>query len=345
MNTIERMIADSLGIEDREKRRRITIECFRYLLKATKAGKDFTATQLRQAIRIIAGENENIRQFVLDLTYGDNCGYILRHIKPWLWWGIKKGSINPAIFGVKRKDSELVYVARHLEKDCKALLKYKAISAENLEKAVDESKKEMREYARKFAGKRLRFMKDSAWEKTTHDFAMELYSLALRDVFVQYPKIDTKAHFVNIMKQSVSRRGVNLIRDHIRSGKAIVGDGEETKFGGESREVDEWMQKTISIDEVDEDTISIDEDEVNDSKATMHTIMASVGKDKEDAVIILAGLWHEGFSEHLGEDNTDLFARSMMAGSGAKYMRECSKYTGLSKKELEALVSEIRELV
>ena len=205
-----------------------------WLLNAERQkGGEFGSKDMSDRLRKAYGDGVRVRDFTKDLTYqGEEAGRILTVVKPWLWSVVKRGLRGESVlnlaaeYGVDPYDRSLRRFLPTLRRACRSLTKryedhsQRELAAMGARCAVE---LERTGYVRKFVWRRLRFIAQGDFQWDLDDLGSELLMTAHRDVLVQYPKVDSELHFLNIMKGSISRRGANLAARHSGDNPNAVG--------------------------------------------------------------------------------------------------------------------------
>ena len=142
-------------------------------------------------------------------------GTILREFKTFAYGQIT-GNHEESEISVEDKK----LIVRILERDpilAKTLRQYQRqgyswLSNKQMGLLVERMRKENDAYTGKFSNAKLRFIMNME-SKTLDDMKQELFGYALYSVYRAYPRYESFLHVVNIGKQAVHNRGINLIME------------------------------------------------------------------------------------------------------------------------------------
>lgn len=160
-------------------------------------------------------------------------GYILKHIKLWLFHCAKRGKGTNSVslrreFHIKEVDRNLgsmlgpktwAYLA-------KLGRKYKGMSLTELEKVTSNIAIETSVYIRKFLNKKLLFIMRSQKIKL-QDLENEVLYKGLRGLYLMLPRVESNLHATNIVKRTLKQRGLNLIQHYTTQKRATLIQNED----------------------------------------------------------------------------------------------------------------------
>ena len=345
MDTIGGMIAARYGELPASSRKKIRDGTIMWLLNADdeESGEEYSRTHLGALIKKECGAGANTREYVKDLTYSEQSGYLLGNLKPWVWWGIRNGlgpweTVDIAHeFGILDIDKFLASATSprsRVAASCKALAdKYGAMRPEEIKDRLGRALASLGEsrYIEKFCRRKLTFVVQGSGKWTMGDMVADLTAKAIRDVLTQYPKIDDDLHFVNIMKRSVHNRGINHI--HHATGPASEG----------IRAVGDWRNgvfeaRTIGLGDAVLQEMSYEDDYLPKAAAFIGRHSGS----KRELLSILAGYPNEEFSKWLGEDNAAYYEENMICGTRRQKEEFLSKLAGFADMDMEEMADMVK---
>ena len=340
MNILDNMIVDKYGNDLQvSQRKTIKLATMAWLLNADdKSGRELSSESLGKTIRSLLGSKTNVRSYRMALTYSENSGYLLKKVKPWLWWGIKHDldvydlKKQAKRFGIAKQDNSLATMLPMLTFRCKRLMQYKAHKPRKLKEKMSKSLIQVNPYTDKYCRRKLAFISKGHWKWSHQDLCSELVSLAMRDVLTQYPKIENGLHWINIMKSSVNRRGNNLITKATSKNTQGLVRTEDGQF----------ESKTIALPSEDISAAISDENTLKWEQQVFKRAVLSTYKNKEKtALALLAGMPHKKFSQWLGEDSEDFYKKCLSKKGQTELLSTVCKYTGTSEKQMKNLMHKV----
>ena len=342
MDILDKMLQSRYGNLVPKNRRLLKEATMKWLLNADdENGKEFNASALNRLMRKVLGKDSKPREYSMDLTYSKHSGYLLGHLKPWFWWGVKhKLSAvelrrKATAFGVQENDGFLVTLIPALTRACGGLMRYDAHTIKELDEKMNTALAALRGYADNYCRRKLAFVAKGYWKWSHEDLRAELTTLAMRDVRTQYPKIDDDLHWLNIMKGSVNRRGLNIITKTTgkdSQGLVPIGDYRNGVFG----------TKTMPLPEGDSEATAVDRNTMSLDREIFSRVFLEQYKGDERTVLTLfAGLPHKGFSDWLGEKSEDFYERCMMGKKQKEFLDTVREYTNMGEEQMGELMQRI----
>lgn len=186
------------------------INCKNFLKALTKTfGKDFDHEEFRKGI--------------------SNNGYLMKHIKPFLYWLVVNKALNKpyliakakSMFKLEPRDSGLHKLVKG--KLLTLLRKfnnkgYKALTLKSIDKEMTSLIKDLHVFSSKFAYRKMGFI-IRANGIEANDLVYDLLSKGIQSMLFTYPRIETKLHCENIVKLSIHNHGINIIQKYTTKGR------------------------------------------------------------------------------------------------------------------------------
>jgi len=224
VNSVERLVKKHIYL-DRELTTPVVKLCLAYLLR----GMDINTWRYR--IREVYDDPDlRVEGLRKDLT---NRLYILRNLTSFLYsgkpWGVKKRDLGMREY-IKGPAFQKVIKAHSI--------KYGMRSYRPIQTEIDRSSKVIYQRACRYAAHKCYFItKSFSLEK--EDIAAELYSCAIRSVWLTYPQLSSPSHVGKLMNTTVHNSGVNLIHAYTTQKKQrIYFDPHAQRFDNRSVSLD-----------------------------------------------------------------------------------------------------------
>ena len=346
MNIIHSLMAERYNGLPPASIGRITEGSLLWLMNATnpRTNREFHRKDLSEVLREEIDDKLRVREFGNALTYQSRSGYLLRSVKPWLWWVVRNGlNRRQALkcargFNVSGNDLEL---ARHampngvLRRGCRRLVaKYDALDYDEIGDLMEDSYANLRKnkYIEKFVSRKLTFIVKGDAQYGHNDLVSELVACSQRDVLMQYPKIESDLHFLNVIKGSIHNRGMNIILQHTRADSKGMKAADDGSF----------KLMTVSLSDVSlrEPTMH-----VMDEVKLVPTLAQRIGGWQGEALHILSGQRHAAFTEWLNAkglpDNQEFFLSMMARNKRTAFLRELAGYMDRPAAELIGFVDSL----
>lgn len=283
----------------------------------------------------------------------DNDGYVLFHLKPYLFYCFKHNlrtkseATQAAIeFKVEPEDiplSRVMFepvVAAKLE----PLRAYAALSYSALRHSLDTLPRKATSHAKHFIFTKMRFIiNNSHYALDVDDIVNELLDKGVRNLLWAYPKVESSAHALNIIKRAISNNGVNLIHYHTRSNRGVVRRDEYGNFYSNIIPITDATE--MALDTLVCPTVSNNLDTqvtVEQLVATRQAIRHFKSKRKRTVVAALMGMRSPKFTAWLQHEarpthrmaNDDLFETMAEKRNLSQYIKYLSAFSGYSTNEV-----------
>ena len=253
-------------------------------------------------------------------------GYVLCNCKLFLYACIREGRAVPEAFdfGVKEEDAVIlrslsssmfvpetpcsVWTPAKLARNERALLKKLSL------------------YVRKFVCKKLIFAVNLPISLNLQDMEIDLFSAGFWALRKNYPRFSSSAHAINVVKQAIHNRGIDLIR----------------QFSDERKN---FLSFTLDATS-DEREESIDESSSSiydriDDKVSLGRLQSGLRGQDARFLALARGNYDKDFSEFLGENNED-FANSNVKNYNV-YLDHIGKFLQISDLQRENLFKKLRD--
>jgi hypothetical protein len=277
----------------------------------------------------------------------DNDGYLLFHVKPFLFYCFKKGAKTKrkilqyaSDFKVRAEDAPIALVLQEpsVAERLDPLREFKALSFSALRHHIDSIPKRVSGYARHFIMKDMAFIiRNQHYALGVDDVLNELLDKGIRNLLWTYPKIDNSLHALNIVKRAIKNNGVNLIYYHTRDQRGVVCRDDNGNFYSKVIPITDQTENVL--DTLVCPTVSNNLDtkvSVEDWIATRQVLRHFKSKRKRTIVTALMGMNSERFSTWLRVKakpthrlpNDDLFETLAARKSMSQYIQYLSAYSG-----------------
>lgn len=186
-----------------------------------------TVTSFNERIRTLYPDCRPI-DIRRDLTSN---GYLVKNIKLWLYQVVVSNvwCNGPAIqklaarYRIRLQDQTLVSYLRTSDMLLDGLLAYKlkghrSVTLEGFDHFFAQHFRQLHTYCMKFVHKKFKFLFHMEGY-SAEDYTLTLLSSAVQGLLIQFPKVDTSLHALNIMKTCIHNTGINYIKSAVAGGR------------------------------------------------------------------------------------------------------------------------------
>ncbi len=208
-------------------------------------------------------------------------------------------------------------------------------------------------FTKKFVYRKMRFIINSTGCEA-NDLVSELIGCALQSVSYMFPYVDSYGHLVNIAKQTIHQRGVNLMisnaTDKRKRTQSSSKGGHEVFINTIIPVLEESKLKAILGNDFNSDNLSTGiegNDRDLDLKLDVQNILESAAGKRKVFVGLLLGEFHSGFTRYLRSEgvitqaktNQDLFDRR----ANTAYVEHAIRFSKLDQKRGKKIVRGLRK--
>jgi hypothetical protein len=266
-------------------------------------------------------------------------GYIQKNFKMYFYARACSFKASPESFGILPKDvvfvrkllkSKNVYI-RKLIATCKKYLSqgYQPRSLDVFDLGLNKAAMEVNVFCKKFINKKFKFLTNSG-QKDKESLHSEMLEYALRASYRAFPCIDNLLHLVNIMKQGIKNRGINIIKEETTQKRSRMTKNKDGTFQGTllSLQFGEFDQ-TFGLERVGTGGMSVcnslmcgldgssaeyerpsDVDRRKDLREVVDCILSRLKGDVPSRFVsLLMGEHDDKFSDWLGQPNEEALSK------------------------------------
>lgn len=283
-------------------------------------------------------------------------GYILKNCKLYMYARCLDSTTKPSSYGVSREDavfidrifrvhSTLVRTIRGYKR-----AKYRAFSLRDFDHMLGTllDSKELHLFIEKFISKKLRFLVKS-FNLPRADISSTLKNQAIYALYRAFPVFSSWLHFVNVAKQAIRNRGLNLIKENTTGSRQRLTRSSSGQFS--SRVVPyHSLSAAHSLDHTNEDlqtsplVVNLrgnhktsEEEDLSFSLIQLRSKLK--GEKTKLWFSLMMGESNIGFSEWLGQDNT-LAVEKM---DYDEYKLKCCEYVRVSVDLADQFFAKLRK--
>lgn len=235
--------------------------------------------------------------------------------------------------------------------------KYKPLSLTTFKSNMDLVAQQVRVYANKYVGKKMRFI-TSAHHYDIHDLSAELVCHGVQGVMATYPCIESVLHAQNILKRTMHNKGCNVISHYTTQSRGAVYKNKDGTFSSRKlsyetllneRGVDSDSFLTAGSDGVAVfGTVGDKLENSNDNLIDAQRLLASAKGKRRRLLLLLSGKVDRKFTRWLqenkklkaDEDNEDFYdkvltskAEKWKAIGLQGYIQLAMQFLGMSVKK------------
>jgi len=250
-------------------------------------------------------------------------GVILKNIKLFTYYSSQFQGIPAELFNVNDMDEDIII--RELEdkllrSGLRKLVRagYKPLTLQQMSKLVDEVVTEVDLYTTKFVQRKLRFVYEMNGQTMT-DIKQDLLGWGIYALYRAFPKIDSQLHAVNIAKQSIHNRGINLIMESTSQSRQRLQKKEDGTFVSKNLPLQYLLTPTGSnepLTQCNHMIVSMGGGSANDLtlanihdnydlKISVRSFYTKLNPRWRRLLKIWSGVYDKEFSAHLGIDNDE----------------------------------------
>ena len=272
----------------------------------------------------------------LRMGINDN-GYILNNLKPCMWWCYKrqiyqKKDVLKAmkLFHVRRDDYKVVDMVwdERVSARLHSLREYPAIGYDRLQSKLKGFVADTLRFTNKFVAFKMRFIvKNPHNAVSVDDISHDCIAKGLQTMLLQYPRIDSQLHALNLVKRGIHNYGINYIKTMTRSGRNAI---QQTASG-------DFTSRVIAITSQISEELAQESEEPHrqlESSMTCRSLAASMKGKRAIALKLLFGIKDDDFTEWLNQQgvkgsNDDWWHRLEKRDNLEKYEQHICWYLGV----------------
>lgn len=225
-------------------------------------------------------------------------GYVIKHLKLWLYWCVKNGGHSSAktrkLFGVFDKDAKIARLVKLDRQLTFFLMRRKAppMLLTDMDTYVMWAQDQSKDWTGRFINRKMAFLQRNAYKLKFFDLFSELSIAAIRSIYLMYPNFDSADHLLAVYKRTVHNSGINLIQSHTASKRAQLqstgnGNFESTTVNIDSTFAESQIKHALADDHQD--------------SAQFRHFLGACSLAQQRLILILAGEVDDEFQSWLRE--------------------------------------------
>lgn len=237
---------------------------------------------------------------------------------------------------------------------------YKPISLATFDKHLARLPGELREHLGKLVGKKMRFLTDSS-QIGSNDTRQDLLEEGLYAVYKAYPEIQTPLHLVNIAKNAVHNRAMNIIKEQTTASRSRVTKNDDGSFSGTLLSINASISPEMlySTTEVTSGGAMVvcnslmsgldgrpvegerpdDVDRARELRLLVEGMVSTMSPQAQTFVHLMMGEHSDEFSDWLGKPNTEVYEKS----SREAYLEKVRVFLDIPVPNAKRFVKKLRD--
>lgn len=351
MNSIDTLLNQHFGSQAPECTDAIVAAAVGYLLR------------VRSSVQLTAAIRESIPDaHVVDFRKDLQTAYFLRNLKLWIWRVVTRG-YSPRLartmmdtYDVLDDDIEIARVVHHnpqLLADVQLQGQhYRGHRLAQYDEIMESILHELHSHISRFAWRRLRFISKNGY-MSMDDIITDLKMYGLYSMRLQYPKVQSRLHLVNVCKNSVRNFGMNMIASFTTKSRQHMRQEDDGSFSAVK----------VSIDSVNHDNFLTYHNHTSDitgassedgngaagvlDRISVTRVMEGLAGPRREFLELLLGHHNEGFSEWLQSigymENDELLDVLLEEDDVNSYISLAAEFVGISEYRANTILNEMRQ--
>ena len=289
-------------------------------------------------------------------------GYIMGNTKLYAYASGVKRDVKGAHYSIVAEDSKLIRYLIKSNPDLQSMMLklykrgsgFKPATVAEMSSLMTFVHSEVDEYTSKFVYRKLRFISESNGIEED-DIKNELLYASTYALYKQYPRFQSRLHAVNIAKQSIHNRGINMIHEATSESRRRLISSKDGTFSSlvlpiHTLGIGQFLDNSNYLNQCNYLVTSIDGSSANGSTITsiqdafeLKNSVASIYRDIGNPTLrrlmkLWSGEYDEEFSKYLGTSNDD-FADTV---EPREYMISCAKFLKVPGKTAKSFLDRLR---